>query len=269
VSAVGAVATAGKGPARAAGFRVVIPVRYGAVRLPGKPLIDIGGRPLIARVFERARASGADEVVVATDDGRIADACRAFGADVELTASDHASGSDRIAEVIERRGWGEDDIVVNLQGDEPCMPPLLVDQVAADLAAHPGAAVATLCAAIDDAAVLFDPHVVKVATDAEGFALYFSRAPIPWHRDEFLGSRSRLPAAVPFLRHIGLYAYRAGFLARFVAWPPSPLEQAEALEKLRALWHGQRIHVSLAAEMPGPGVDTPDDVARVKAHLGL
>ena len=263
---------AGDAPAaaapHAAGFRVVIPARYGAVRLPGKPLVDIGGRPLIARVWERARQSGAAEVVVATDDDRVAAACSALGADVELTAPAHASGSDRVAEVIERRGWDTDDIVVNLQGDEPCMPPMLVDQVAADLAAHPRAAMATLCTPIDEAGALFDPHVVKVVTDAEGFALYFSRAPMPWHRNEFMGSRARLPAGVPFMRHIGLYAYRAGFLSRFVTWPLSPLEQAEALEQLRALWHGARIHVSLAAERPGPGVDTPGDVAQVLEWLG-
>jgi len=262
--------TAGAGDpadAAAAGFRVVIPARYGAARLPGKPLVDIGGRPLIAHVWERARASGAADVVVATDDERVARICREFGADVELTRGTHASGSDRIAEVIERRGWEGDDIVVNLQGDEPCMPPALVDQVAADLAAHSRAALATLCAPIGNAGALFDPHVVKVVTDAEGFALYFSRAPMPWHRDEFMGSRARLPAGVPFMRHIGLYAYRAGFLERFVGWPPSPLEQAESLEQLRALWHGARIHVSLAAETPGPGVDTPDDVARVMDWL--
>jgi len=253
--------------AGAVGFRVVIPARYGAARLPGKPLVDIGGQPLIARVWERAQASGAAEVVVATDDERIVDACRVLGADVELTDRHHASGSDRIAEVIGRRNWADDDIVVNLQGDEPCMPPALIHQVAADLASHRQAPVATLSTAIADAAALFDCHVVKVVTDAAGFALYFSRAPMPWHRDEFLGSRARLPQGVAFLRHIGLYAYRAGFLSRFVAWPPAPLEQAESLEQLRILWHGERIHVSLAVEPPGPGVDTPDDVARVEAWL--
>jgi 3-deoxy-manno-octulosonate cytidylyltransferase (CMP-KDO synthetase) len=255
--------------AEAIGFHVVIPARYGAVRLPGKPLIDIGGRPLIGHVWDRAKASGAADVVVATDDDRVADACRAFGADVELTSSEHASGSDRVAEVIARRGWSGNDIVVNLQGDEPCMPPALIDQVAADLASHGVAAMATLCAPIGDAKELFDPHAVKVVLDAEGFALYFSRAPMPWHRDEFLGSRARLPRGVLFLRHIGLYAYRADFLTRFVGWPAAPLELAEALEQLRVLWHGERIHVTLAGEPPGPGVDTPDDIARVKTWLGV
>lgn len=253
----------------AIGFHVVVPARYGAVRLPGKPLIDIGGRPLIGHVWDRAMGSGAADVVIATDDERIADACRGFGADVEMTSPEHASGSDRVAEVIARRGWPGDDIVVNLQGDEPCMPPALIDQVAADLASHGSATMATLCTPIDDAKQLFDPHVVKVVLDAEGFALYFSRAPMPWHRDEFLGSQARLPRGVVFLRHIGLYAYRAGFLARFVSWPAAPLEQAEALEQLRALWHGERIHVTLAGQPPGPGVDTLDDIARVKARLGV
>lgn len=250
-----------------AGFKVVIPARHGATRLPGKPLVDIGGRPLIAHVWERAQASAAAEVIVATDDARIAEVCRGFGAEVAMTRGDHHSGSDRIAEVSAARGWDDGEIIVNLQGDEPCMPPALIDQVAADLAAHPTVGMTTLCTPIGDAGALFDPHVVKVVTDAQGFALYFTRAPVPWHRDEFMGSRARLPAAVPFLRHIGLYAYRAGFLARYVGWPASALEKAESLEQLRVLWHGERIHVSIAAEVPGPGVDTPDDVPLVLERL--
>jgi 3-deoxy-manno-octulosonate cytidylyltransferase (CMP-KDO synthetase) len=249
------------------GFKVVIPARYGASRLPGKPLLDIGGKPLIVRVWERARASAADEIVVATDDQRIADVCRALGADVAMTGDGHHSGSDRIAEVIEQRGWADDTIVVNLQGDEPCMPPALIDQVAVDLAERHGVGMATLAYPISDAEPLFDPHVVKLVTDARGFALYFSRAPIPWHRDGFLGKRARLPHGVTFLRHIGLYAYRADFLGRFVGWPPAPLELAESLEQLRVLWHGERLHVSIAAEEPGPGVDTADDVQLVLQRL--
>lgn len=248
-------------------FKVVIPARYAASRLPGKPLVQIAGKPLIAHVWERARASAAAEVVVATDDERVADTCRALGAEVEMTGSAHRSGSDRIAEVVGRRGWDADSIVVNLQGDEPCMPPTLIDQVAADLAGLDGVGMATLAYPISDAALLFDPHVVKVVSDAQGFALYFSRAPIPWHRDEFLGKRAHLPTTVPFQRHIGLYAYRVGFLQRYVAWPPAPLELAESLEQLRVLWHGGRIHVAIAREEPGPGVDTQDDVRLVMQRL--
>jgi 3-deoxy-manno-octulosonate cytidylyltransferase (CMP-KDO synthetase) len=250
------------------GFRIVIPARYGSSRLPGKPLIEIAGKPLIRHVWERCGESAATTVCIATDDERIADACRDFGADVAMTRADHHSGSDRIAEVIAARGWDDADIIVNVQGDEPCMPPTLIDQVADDLAAQRDCAIATLAHPIDDARALFDPHVVKVVTDREGFALYFSRAPLPWHRDEFPRQRQSLPAGVTFLRHIGLYAYRAGTLTRFVTWPPAPLERAEALEQLRALYNGEPIHVAIAAESPGPGVDTADDIGRVAAYLG-
>lgn len=250
-------------------FKVVIPARYGSTRLPAKPLLEIAGKPLIRHVYERAEQSAANQVVVATDDARIADACAAFGADVTLTRNDHRSGSDRIAEVIEARGWPSDSILVNLQGDEPCMPPSLIDQVAHDLASHGSVGMATLAYPIQDGATLFDPHVVKVVTDAVGYALYFSRAPIPWHRDEFLEGQKSLPQGVQFLRHIGLYAYRAEFLERFVRWTPAPLELAESLEQLRVLWHGEGIHVTQAGQEPGPGVDTESDVQRVLQFLGL
>lgn len=252
----------------APGFKVVIPARYGSTRLPGKPLLEIAGKPMIRHVWERARASGAGEVIVATDDARIAAACRGFGAEVLETRQDHHSGSDRIGEVIQRRGWDPEILVVNLQGDEPCMPPALIDQVAAGLAEHPGVGVATLAHPIADAETLFDPHVVKVVINAQGLALYFSRAPIPWHRDAFQGGRARLPQGVRFLRHIGLYAYRAGFLARYVAWPPAALEVTESLEQLRILWHGEGIHVGIALEGPGPGVDTAEDLKRVAGLIG-
>lgn len=255
-------------PGPAAGFKVVIPARYGSVRLPGKPLLEIAGKPMIRHVVERARASGAGEVVVATDDPRIVAACAAFGADALLTRTDHQSGSDRVAEVIARRGWSPETVVVNLQGDEPCMPPALIDQVAGALAGLPDLGMATLAYPIGDGETLFDPHVVKVVADAAGRALYFSRAPVPWHRDEFMGRRTVLPRSVAFLRHIGLYAYRAGFLARYVAWAPSPLELAESLEQLRVLWHGERIHVEVATQAPGPGVDTAQDLAAAAAWLG-
>jgi 3-deoxy-manno-octulosonate cytidylyltransferase (CMP-KDO synthetase) len=248
-------------------FRVVIPARYGATRLPGKPLMEVAGVPLICRVWQLAQASSAAEVVVATDDRRIADVCREHGADVVMTLAQHPSGSDRIAEVIGQRGWDADDIIVNLQGDEPCMPPSLIDQVAYDLAAFDDLGMATLAFPIQQRAQLFDPHLVKVVTDAQGFALYFSRAPLPWHRDGFMHKPEHLPVDTPFLRHIGLYAYRAGFLARYLAWPPAPLECAESLEQLRVLWYGERIHVSIAAEEPGPGVDTLEDLRLVMERL--
>lgn len=255
-------------PGAGEGFKVVIPARYGSTRLPGKPLLEIAGKPLIRHVYERAVESAAEEVVVATDDERIADACRSFGAEVTVTGADHHSGTDRIAEVIAARGWADDVIVVNLQGDEPCMPAMLIDQVARDLAVHGGVGMATLAYPITDTETLFDSHVVKVVADSQGYALYFSRAPVPWHRDEFLGGRKSLPDGVRFLRHIGLYAYRVAFLGRFVGWNPAPLELAESLEQLRVLWHGEGIHVTLAEQQPGPGVDTPSDVQRVLEFLG-
>jgi len=244
-------------------FKVVIPARYASVRLPGKPLLDIAGKPMIQRVYDRAQESGAAEVVVATDDTRIADACQSFGADVCLTSDRHRSGSDRIAEVVSMRGWGPEEVVVNLQGDEPCMPPSLLRQVAEDMERHPEASITTLCAPITQRSILFDPHVVKVVVDVEGYALYFSRAPIPWHRDEFVDADRPLPKDTGFARHIGLYAYRAGYLAQFVSWKHAPIEVAESLEQLRVLWHGGRIHVSQALEEPGHGVDTREDLAKV------
>jgi 3-deoxy-manno-octulosonate cytidylyltransferase (CMP-KDO synthetase) len=250
------------------GFRVVIPARYAASRLPGKPLVDIGGQSLIARVWEQATASQATEVVVATDDVRVLEHCQAIGADVMLTDAHHQSGTDRVAEVAAARGWGAESVIVNLQGDEPCMPPALIDQVAEALISADGASMATVATPLADAQRLFDPHVVKVVLDARGDALYFSRAPIPWHRDEFLGRRAHLPQGTRFLRHIGLYAYRKDFLEQFVAWAPAPLEIAESLEQLRALWHSARLHVALARVEPGPGVDTADDVDAVLRWLG-
>lgn len=250
-------------------FKVVIPARFGASRLPGKPLIDIGGKPLVAHVWEIAKRSQADEVLIATDDQRVADACHKLGAETLLTSSDHQSGSDRIGEVARARGWPQDTIVVNLQGDEPCMPEVLVNQVAAALQSQEQLGIATLSAPLEDAKALFDPHVVKVVTDAQGAALYFSRAPIPWHRDAFLGDKGRLPAGFAFRRHIGLYAYRVGFLQKFLTWPPAPPEQIESLEQLRVLWNGERIQVEEAGFAIGPGVDTRDDLPGVYEWLGL
>ncbi len=251
-------------------FKVVIPARYGATRLPGKPLVDIGGKPLIAHVWERACESQAADILIATDDERIARVCQAFGAETVMTSGQHLSGSDRIGEVMRLRDWAPETLIVNLQGDEPCVPATLIDQVAEALAAQPEIGMATLSTPIATQA-LSDPHVVKVVTDASGAALYFSRAPIPWHRDALLGDRANLPPDPvinrAFQRHIGLYAYRAGFLARFLAWAPAPLEQIEALEQLRVLWHGERIQVAQARAAMGPGVDTPGDIAAVQRWL--
>ncbi|MGX5219009.1 3-deoxy-manno-octulosonate cytidylyltransferase [Pseudomonas segetis] len=248
-------------------FSVVIPARYASTRLPGKPLQDIGGKPMVQHVWEQACKSNAQRVVVATDDARIVDACKAFGAQVVLTRVDHNSGTDRLAEVATALGLEPDAIVVNVQGDEPMIPPSIIDQVAANLAAHPQAAIATLAEPIEDVAALFNPNVVKVATDVTGLALTFSRAPLPWARDAFAASREHLPADVPYRRHIGIYAYRTQFLHDFVAWGPCWLENTECLEQLRALWHGVRIHVADALEAPPAGVDTQEDLDRVRQLL--
>ncbi|MCQ4323641.1 3-deoxy-manno-octulosonate cytidylyltransferase [Stutzerimonas stutzeri] len=249
-------------------YTVVIPARYSSSRLPGKPLLDIAGKPMIQHVWEQARKSAAQRVVIATDDARILEACVAFGAEALLTRADHNSGTDRLAEVAEQLGLADDAIVVNMQGDEPLIPPTVIDQVAVNLAAHGEAAMATLAEPLADATALFNPNVVKVLTDCDGLALTFSRAPLPWARDAFAADRSVLPAGVPYRRHIGIYAYRAGFLADFVAWGPCWLENTESLEQLRALWHGRRIHVQDAVEAPQAGVDTPEDLERVRRLLG-
>ncbi len=249
-------------------FRVAIPARYAASRLPGKPLRELAGRPLIEHVYRRARESGAREAVVATDDTRVREIAESFGARVVMTAADHRSGTERLAEAVERLGWGEEEIVVNLQGDEPLMPPALLRQVAVDLAAHPEAEIATLCARIHAAEELFAPEVVKVVVDERGYALYFSRAPIPWDRDAFGAGGGTPYLRGEHLRHVGLYAYRVGYLARHARLGHSPLEHTESLEQLRALWHGIPVHVALAEETPGPGVDTEADLERAAALLG-
>ncbi|MNF28359.1 3-deoxy-manno-octulosonate cytidylyltransferase [compost metagenome] len=250
-----------------AAFTVVIPARFGSSRFPGKPLKLIAGKPMVQHVWEQARKSAAQHVVIATDDARIFEACQGFGAEVLMTRDDHNSGTDRLAEVAAQLGLAPDAIVVNVQGDEPLIPPALIDQVAANLAAHAEAGIATLAEAIDDVEALFNPNVVKVVADLHGLALTFSRAPLPWARDAFAQSRDNLPAGVPYRRHIGIYAYRAGFLHDFVSWGPCWLEDTEALEQLRALWHGVRIHVADAVQTPPPGVDTPEDLERVRRLL--
>lgn len=245
-------------------FYVVIPARYESSRFPGKPLQEIAGLPMIQRVWQQAQKSSASELVIATDDQRILDVCEGFGARVVMTRSDHESGTDRLAEVAGILQWPADAIVVNVQGDEPLIPPVVIDQVARNLAAHPEAAMATLAEPVEDMATLMNNNVVKVLSDKNGLALTFSRAPLPWARDAFVSEPEVLPAGVLFRRHIGIYAYRAGFLQRFVEWGPCWLEQTECLEQLRALWHGEQIHVADALETPPHGVDTLEDLERIR-----
>lgn len=219
---------------------------------------------MVVHVADRARESGATDIVVATDDERVAAACAAYGYPFAMTRADHASGTDRIAEVVTKRGWRDETVVVNVQGDEPRLPPELIRSVAAQLSGHKDAAIATACHPIQTAAEMLDPNAVKVVLDREGFALYFSRAPIPWPRDAFAKQRDTLPAGLPVYRHLGLYAYRAGFLKAYAQMEPAPIERFEALEQLRALWHGHRIACAVADSAPEPGVDTPEDLERAR-----
>ncbi len=245
-------------------FVVVIPARYASTRLPGKALADIAGKPMVVHVAQRAMASGATDVVVATDDQRIAAAVAAHGIPFAMTRADHPSGTDRISEVVAQRGWPDATLVVNVQGDEPRLPPELIQLVAGRLADHADAAIATACHPIHTAVEMLDPNAVKVVMSREGYALYFSRAPIPWPRDAFAASRESLPQGLPVYRHLGLYAYRAQFLREYVRLEPSPLERYEALEQLRALWHGYRIVCAITDQAPEPGVDTPEDLERAR-----
>ena len=252
-------------------FHVIIPARYASTRLPGKPLLLIGDKPMLQHVYERALACGAASVVVATDDARIVEAVEKFGGQVCITAADHQSGTERLAEAAGQLQLPDEAVVVNLQGDEPLMPPELLQQVAAllegDHEGDHGAEMATLCTRIHTAAELFDPHVVKVICDRNGRALYFSRAVIPWDRDAFAITTEELPAAALHFRHLGIYAYRVGFLKRYVTLAPCELERMESLEQLRVLWHGGAIQVAEASHLPGPGVDTAADLQRVRALL--
>ena len=246
------------------GIRVVIPARYASTRLPGKPLADIAGRPMIVRVTDAARHARADGVWVATDDERIAAVVRQHGFDAVMTRADHASGTDRIAEVTDLMKWDDADIVVNVQGDEPLLDPTLIEAVAGALRCDPDAAMATAAHPLTAVEDFFNPNVVKVVCDVRGRALYFSRAPIPWDRDRFADTRDILPSDLPAQRHIGLYAYRVDFLRRFGQLTTSPLERCESLEQLRALWHGYPIQVVSIDHPPAPGVDTPEDLYRVR-----
>lgn len=248
-------------------FSVVIPARYASTRLPGKPLADIAGQPMVARVLARCLQSGASRVLVATDDARVAAAVEAAGGEVVMTRPDHASGTDRLQEVAARLALPDDEIIVNVQGDEPLIPPEVIDQVAANLAERPAFGIATLCEPLGHREELFNPNIVKVVSDQSGAALYFSRAPIPWDRDHFAGDGDGLEGD-HWRRHIGIYAYRVGFLNDYVTWSQADLERLESLEQLRALYHGVRIHVADACrDVPG-GVDTEEDLARMQALLG-
>ena len=249
-------------------FRVVIPARYASSRLPGKPLEDIGGKPMVVRVAERAAEAGADEAIIATDDVRVQEAVEAAGYRALMTSVDHASGTDRLAEVAEILDCADEDIIVNVQGDEPLIAPSLIRECALCLTLHEQAAIATLAHPIFSSEEFRNPNVVKVVTDAQGYALYFSRAMIPWPRDAFASGETSLPEGLPVMRHIGLYAYRAKFLREFAGLAPAPLERFEMLEQLRALWHGYRIAVAVTPEAPGPGVDTPEDLERVRRLFG-
>lgn len=247
-------------------FRVIIPARYESTRLPGKPLRDMAGKPMIQHVHECASNSDSEQVIIATDDARIQQAAESFGAIVCMTSTEHRSGTERLAEVIETMHIDDADIIVNVQGDEPLMPTICINQVATALANTPQANVATLCTPINSHDQLFDPHIVKVVRDSNDMALYFSRAPIPWHREEFSVGPDSLPSDnTPYYRHIGLYAYRAGYIREYVKLAACDLEQAESLEQLRVLYHGGRIVCVEAHEVPGPGVDTEADLEKVVA----
>ena len=244
-------------------FRVVIPARFASSRLPGKPLADIGGRPMVIRVLERALLSGAESVVVATDDIRVQRAVEAAGYQALMTSPDHQSGTERLVEVAETLGWSDDTLVVNVQGDEPLIEPELIREAARQLVLHSDAVMATLAHPIHDHADFINPNIVKVVADEAGYAVYFSRAPIPWPRDAF-AAQAAMPHELGALRHIGLYAYRAGFLRTYSSLAASPLERYEMLEQLRVLWHGHRISLGITPTEPAPGVDTPEDLERVR-----
>ena len=248
-------------------FHIIIPARYASSRLPGKPLLPIGDKPMIQHVYERAMGCGAQSVVVATDDQRIADVAEGFGAQVCMTSPEHQSGTDRLAETVEQLCLPDDAVVVNLQGDEPLVPPELLHQVAELLEQNPEADMATLSTRIHTAAELFDPHVVKVITNSHGRALYFSRAVIPWDRDAFAVTTEELPEQAVHYRHLGIYAYRVGYLKHYVSLESCELERMESLEQLRVMWHGGVIQVAEAQSLPGHGVDTEADLERVRAII--
>jgi len=244
-------------------FKIVIPARFASSRFPGKPLVDLCGKPIVQHVYKCAVSTGADIVIIATDDDRIAEAAKDFGARVCMTSANHNSGTDRIVEVAEKMGWQDDDVVVNLQGDEPLTPASIINQVAENLHKNPAAVCSTLSAALASRDEITNPNVVKVVSDINGFAMYFSRADIPYDRDQTVP----VDDLSEYQRHIGIYAYRVGFLKRYASLPQCTLEKHEALEQLRILWNGEKIHIEEAVELPGHGVDTPEDLEQVKQLL--
>ena len=242
-------------------FTVIIPARYESTRLPGKPLADIAGKPMIQWVYEQSIQAGADEVIVATDDKRVESAVKAFGGKACMTSSKHQSGTERLAEVVQTMGISDDQVIVNVQGDEPLIPPVTIAQVANNLLNNQ-APMATLAVEISHQDEVFNTNAVKVVTDSNGYALYFSRASIPWDRDNFSGSEQLV--VQPLMRHIGIYAYRAGFINTYINWMPTALEKIESLEQLRVLWYGEKIHVEVAKQVPPAGVDTQEDLDAVR-----
>jgi 3-deoxy-manno-octulosonate cytidylyltransferase (CMP-KDO synthetase) len=250
-------------------FKVVIPARYASTRLPGKPLLNIAGKPMIAHVCERAQEADAEEVIVATDDERIFQTVTALGIKAVMTRADHQSGTERIAEVARLCGWADDTIIVNLQGDEPLIPPAYIRETAEALASQQQAGIATLAAKITDPEEIFNPNAVKVVLNQAGYALYFSRAPIPWDRDAFTQPNGAPSGKMPYFRHIGMYAYTVDFLNRYCFWDASLLESVESLEQLRILWHGESIRVHIVDKTPSAGVDTKEDLLRVEQVLRL
>lgn len=247
-------------------FTVIIPARYASSRLPRKPLADIAGKPMIQHVWEKAQQAGANRVIIATDHEEIEKVAKAFGAEVCMTSTEHNSGTERLSEVIEKMAIADDEIIVNVQGDEPLIPPVIIQQVAQNLAENQ-VNMATLAVKLETKEELFNPNCVKVVADQKGMALYFSRATIPFARDHFADCDDAFVASQPYLRHIGLYAYRAKFVNQYIRWQPTVLEKLESLEQLRALWYGEKIHVELAKEAPQVGVDTLEDLERVRAIL--
>lgn len=248
---------------------VVIPARYHSSRLPGKPLMDIAGKPMIQHVYEQASKASVDDVIIATDDERIVNAVKTFGGHVCLTKVSHQSGTERISEVIQQCNMRDTDTIVNIQGDEPFISLSLIEQLIKNLQEHAMASVATLCEPIKRIEDLFSPNVAKVLMDQKGYALYFSRAPIPWYRDGFALSERRLPEAFIYYRHLGVYAYPASFVKQYVQWEASPVEKIESLEQLRVLWYGHKIHVEIAVESIGPGIDTAEDLERARKQFEI
>ncbi|WP_448906383.1 3-deoxy-manno-octulosonate cytidylyltransferase [Haemophilus parahaemolyticus] len=247
-------------------FTVIIPARYASSRLPRKPLADIAGKPMIQHVWEKAQQAGANRVIIATDHEEIEQVAKTFGAEVCMTSTEHNSGTERLAEVIEKMAIADDEIIVNVQGDEPLIPPVIIQQIAQNLAENQ-VNMATLAVKLETKEELFNPNCVKVITDQKGMALYFSRAAIPFARDYFTDCNDAFVSSQPYLRHIGIYSYRAKFVNQYIRWQPTVLEKLESLEQLRALWYGEKIHVELAKEAPQVGVDTLEDLERVRAIL--